>query len=248
LKRWLGVYALICSVTILLAGCVAVSGRFTNTVRGLLDLHLSAAATPAPSVARAFGLAAHNLPVVAWPLLLGAAGARRSRARRRIADALLVASVTANVVPVAAALGAYGRGLVAFAPQLPLEWAALALGVTAWRGIKPGRDDAHRWLTRLSLIVVLVAVAASLETFAVPHVGAAGFGRGASKPPGSTVKHTVSSTGGSRHGCHSHDAVHGALVTVLDGQAGRVEGRGAPRRMAGDGGKGCPRLPGVPGP
>ncbi len=185
-RRWLSVYALIWAATVLLAGCVAICGRSADTARGLLDLHLSAAATPAPSLARVLGLAAHNLPVVAWPLLLDTAGARGSRTSRRTADALLVASVTANVVPVGAALGAYGPALVAFVPQLPLEWAALALGVTAWRGIKPRPDRPHRSLGRLSLIVVLVALAASLETFAVPHVSAAGFGRGVSKPPRAT--------------------------------------------------------------
>jgi len=185
-RRWLSVYALIWAATVLLAGCVAICGGSADTVRGLLDLHLSAAATPAPSLARVFGLTAHNLPVVAWPLLLDVGGARRSRASRGTADALLVASMTANVVPVGAALGAYGPALVAFVPQLPLEWAALALGVTAWRGVKRPRDTPHRSLGRLSLIVVLVALAASVETFAVPHVSAAGFGRGVSRPPRST--------------------------------------------------------------
>ena len=77
-------------------------------------------------------LAAHNLPIAAWPLLLGVLGAHRHRLgpachRRRSAGVH-----HRDTLPVGAALGAYGAALLPYLPHLPLEWAGLALGASAW--------------------------------------------------------------------------------------------------------------------
>ena len=76
-------------------------------------------------------LAAHNIPIVAWPLLLGVLGAHRHRLARQSPTAS-AGVLIANTLPVGAALGAYGAALLPYLPQLPLEWAGLALGASAW--------------------------------------------------------------------------------------------------------------------
>jgi hypothetical protein len=101
-------------------------------VRRLLGLRLVASVNPPPDLSRVMALTAHNLPIAAWPILLGVLGAHRHRLTIRIADTVLLGTLTANVLPVGAALGAYGTALLPYVPQLPAEWAGLALGSGAW--------------------------------------------------------------------------------------------------------------------
>jgi hypothetical protein len=137
--------------------------------RGLIGARLDASVNPPPRIGHVLGLAAHNLPIAAWPLLLAPIGAHRHRTARLGADALLAVVLILNAAPVGAALAAYGARLIAFVPQLPMEWAALALGAAAWlcqrkRALRP-----RQVLAVLGGIAALVAIAAALETVAVPH-------------------------------------------------------------------------------
>jgi hypothetical protein len=124
---------------------------------------------PPPSVEHVLALWAHNTLICAWPLLLGLTGAARHRVTRQVADGMVVAAMIANTLLVAAALAAYGSPLVAYIPQLPLEWAGLALGCSSWLA------ERHRPITRgerLMWIVLLASAllaAATVETVAVPH-------------------------------------------------------------------------------
>ena len=113
-------------------------------------------------------LTAHNIPIAAWPLLLGLAGAQSSRRGRTAADTLVLACMLANVVPVGAALGAYGTALLPYVPQLPLEWAGLAAGYAGWLVQRRRPLTARARLAWLALICGLLA-AGVLETAAVPH-------------------------------------------------------------------------------
>jgi len=153
----------------------------TGPVRGLLGARLSSSATPAPTLSEVAAFALHNLPVCGWPLLLPAAGATRSVRGTLIADALLAASITANVMLVGAALGAYGPRLLAYTPQLPVEWLALAAGAAGWFTYRTRR---HRrtLLKAASLVLAAVLAAGALETYAIPHTaslrcGAAAAGK-----------------------------------------------------------------------
>lgn len=137
--------------------------------RGLIGARLDASVNPPPRMGHVLALAAHNLPIAAWPLLLGLTGAHRHRTARLGADALLAVVLIVNAAPVGATLAAYGARLIAFIPQLPVEWAALAFGAAAWlcqrdRALRP-----RQVLAVLGAIVALVAVAAVFETVAVPH-------------------------------------------------------------------------------
>jgi hypothetical protein len=137
--------------------------------RGVMGLELNASRNPAPAIGGVLALAAHNLPICAWPLLLGSLALERGSRWRHVADVVVAACALANVLPVAAALGGYGWALFPYMPQLPLEWAALAVGYGSWtleREYPLGRTERLRLLGVLS---VLLLVAAALETCGVPH-------------------------------------------------------------------------------
>jgi hypothetical protein len=166
----LDAYAAIWTATLTAAFVVALAWQtLARPVQQLLGLRLTPYTNPPPDIERVMALAAHNIPIAAWPLLLGVMGAHRSPRGRRIADCLVLACIVANILPVGAALGAYGVALLPYIPQVPLEWAGLALGAGSWlvqRQSPLTAGEGWRWFALIS--VVLVA-AAALETFAVPH-------------------------------------------------------------------------------
>jgi hypothetical protein len=164
-SSWLSLW-LASAVVLLLTALTPGAGTLAREVLGA---RLTAAQNPAPSLLRSLSLAAHNAPMFGWPLLLGAFAIDGHTAARRAADWLASGWLVANVLPVGAALGAYGVRILGFLPQLPAEWAALAIGATAWR------VQRHRGLSgeeRVSLVLwvaVLTVLAAVVETWGVPH-------------------------------------------------------------------------------
>ncbi|HWJ49766.1 MAG TPA: hypothetical protein VNR42_02020 [Solirubrobacteraceae bacterium] len=124
---------------------------------------------PAPSVGHVLVLAAHNLPILAWPLLLGVAGAHRHRLARRVADTLLAGALAVNTLLVGIAIGAYGTPLLAYLPQVPFEWAAAAAGASGWISQRRHALDPREGLALFALTAGFVGCAAVLETVAIPH-------------------------------------------------------------------------------
>jgi hypothetical protein len=114
-------------------------------------------------------LAAHNIPIAAWPLLLGLLVGLSDGRARRAADVVVLACVLVNTVPVGAALGAYGAQLIPFIPQLPVEWAGLAVGYGSWLIQRRRALSVQERLTWLALLSLVLLVAAGLEIYAVPH-------------------------------------------------------------------------------
>jgi hypothetical protein len=139
------------------------------SVRRVLGLTLTAKHNPPPRIGHIFALAAHNIPIAAWPLLLGLMGAHRHRPVKHVADGVVTTCIILNTLPVGAALGAYGAPLLLYLPQLPLEWAGLALGASAWLIQRQRALSVREGLGLLALIAGLLLCAASLETVAVPH-------------------------------------------------------------------------------
>lgn len=139
-------------------------------VRHLLGLQLKPGYEPGPKVLRVLVLAAHNIPIVAWPLLLSVVGAHRSRLGRTVADVTVLACITVNVMPVGLAIGAYGVPLLPYIPQLPLEWGALALGASGWLLQRRHALSPQEGLLLAGLVSGVLLGAAGLETFVVPHV------------------------------------------------------------------------------
>jgi hypothetical protein len=163
-------YGALWGCTLASAGAVALLGRpLSSATRRVLGLTLRASENPPPHLSQVLELAGHNIPIAAWPLLLGVVSASRQRLAVRTADILVGASMFANTVPVGAALGAYGGAAIAYLPQLPLEWAGLALGYGSWLVQRRRPMDSRERLARLALIAATLVIAATLETAAVPH-------------------------------------------------------------------------------
>jgi hypothetical protein len=167
---WLCAYGRLWGLTLAPAAGVALVGRpLSSATRKLLGLTLTASENPPPHVSQILSLAAHNIPIAAWPLLLGVAGCDRRIVSRRVGDSMVWACALANTVPVGAALGAYGTVLLAYIPQLPVEWAGLALGYGSWLVQRSRPMGCRERLAWLALITALLMVAAGLESLAVPH-------------------------------------------------------------------------------
>jgi hypothetical protein len=163
-------YAAVWAAT--LAGWLTVEllgGGARSDARELIGARLDASVNPPPRLGYVLALAAHNLPIAGWPLLLPVLGAHRHRIARLCVDALLAVALIVNAAPVGAALAVYGTRLLAFIPQLPFEWAALALGPGTWLCQRKRALAPRQALAVLGVIAALVVIAAALETVAVPH-------------------------------------------------------------------------------
>jgi len=169
-RSWLCAYAGVWTTTLAAVAIVAIVGRPLSTAsRQLLGLALRPAHNPPPHLSHVLALAAHNIPIVAWPLLLGLAGAERRRLGRHLADGLVLTCALVNTVPVGAAVAVYGTTLLAYLPQLPLEWSGLALGYGSWLIQRRRPVTRRERLGWLALIIAAILVAATVETVAVPH-------------------------------------------------------------------------------
>jgi hypothetical protein len=169
-RAWAAAYAAVWAATLGFAVLVAAAGApLTTPVRRLLGLRLMASVNPPPDLSRVMALTAHNLPIAAWPILLGVLGAHRHRLTIRIADTVLLVTLTANVLPVGAALGAYGTALLPYVPQLPAEWAGLALGSGAWLVQRRAPLTVKEGVVWFALTGYVLFCAAVFETFGVPH-------------------------------------------------------------------------------
>jgi hypothetical protein len=158
------------TTTLTTTALVGLVGRpLAAPARRLLGLTLTAQHNPPPQLRQILALAAHNLPIACWPLLLGVLGAHHHRAATHVADGLLVACIIANTAPVGAALGAYGTALVPFIPQLPLEWGGLALGASGWLTQRRVALTVKQGLAMFALIACALLCAAIVESVAVPH-------------------------------------------------------------------------------
>ena len=167
---WLYAYAGVWIATLVPAALVALAGQpLVAPVRHVLGLALTAQRNPPPGVGRVLFSEAHNLPIIAWPLLLGLTGAHRHPLAKHVADGLLTACIIVNALQVGAALGAYGAPLLPYIPQLPVEWGGLALGASAWLIQRQRALTVSEGLGLLALITVVLLCAAVLETVAVPH-------------------------------------------------------------------------------
>jgi hypothetical protein len=167
---WLHAYAGVWLATLAPTALVVLVGRpLALPARRLLGLALSAQRNPPPQVGHVLVLAAHNIPIAAWPLLLGVLGAHRHRLAMHVADGVLLACIIANTLPVGAAFGAYGTPVLPYIPQLPLEWGGLALGASGWLLQRRRALTASEGIGMLVLIACVLLCAAALETVAVPH-------------------------------------------------------------------------------
>jgi len=169
-RTWPWAYAAAWLSTLACALLVAAAGGAAQAwLRKLIGARFDPALNAPPALGHVLALASHNLPITAWPILLGVVGAHRSAGSRLAADLLVVAALIANTALVGAALAAYGPPLLAYLPQLPIEWAALALGTSAWL-IQRRRPLARsEGIALFALTGAVVLCAALVETVGVPH-------------------------------------------------------------------------------
>lgn len=140
-----------------------------SLTRHAVGLRLQPARIPGVPLGHVLALAAHNIPIASWPLLLGVAGADRDRLTRRLSDCAVAVCVLVSTIPVGAALATYGGALIAYVPQLPLEWAGIALGAGAWLVQRQRPVSVWKRLLWFGVIAVVLTGAATLETTAVPQ-------------------------------------------------------------------------------
>jgi hypothetical protein len=117
----------------------------------------------------ALAILENNLRVLAAPFLLWLLRPDTSRLGRAIGDVLMIALVATSALPVGVELGRWRGQLIPYLPQLPLEWAALAVAIAVWLTIRHSPSSLHHLALPAVLILALLTAAASLETWATPH-------------------------------------------------------------------------------
>jgi len=167
------------------------------------------------SLGDTLGIFANNLRVLAGPFVCVALGFPDSRIGRIAGDLLVLAITALSAIPGGIELARWNTVLLAYVPQLPVEWAALSTAVTAWLAARRGAVD--RWaVTELAVLAaVLLALAACLETWCVPHRAVIVH---ASRPSLDAVREPVSLWGSG--GCLATD--------LCAGTAGSLQGRKLP--------------------
>ena len=104
---------------------------------------------------------ANNLRVLAAPFLLAVFHWPSGRITRRLGDVLIAALIAQNTLAVGLALGRWGERLLAYVPQLPLEWTALGIAGAAWL---TARDGGRR---RVLAVYALATLALTISAAAV---------------------------------------------------------------------------------
>lgn len=140
---------------------------------GLLIPALAPAGTPHPTLhgttSEAVSIFAHNMRILAAPLILAAARWGTGRTTRLLGDAIVAATVIVSPLLVGAAIGGHGLQLLTYLPHLPLEWAALSAAAGAWLSARSTRLAASSLVAYAAAAITLAAIAAVVETLAIPH-------------------------------------------------------------------------------
>ena len=79
------------------------------------------------------------------------------------------ALIAASTIPVGLELGRWQGRLLPYLPQLPLEWTALALAVAAWLTTRADQASRRQLVVLAATVTVLLAGAATIETWCTPH-------------------------------------------------------------------------------
>ena len=126
-------------------------------------------ATLTGNLGDALSILQNNARVLAAPFLLYLFRFPASRTGRLAGDLLVALLAAANAVPVGLELGRWHARLLPFLPQLPLEWAALAVAISAWLTTRHNHAHLSQLALLATLALALLVAAAALETWATPH-------------------------------------------------------------------------------
>jgi hypothetical protein len=155
------------------AGAAVIGVTLAAGLLAVLDPKVAGSTPPHPTLTGSLtdwlAITAENLRVLAAPFLLWPLGAHHGRHGRRAGDAVVLAVIAVNAIPVGIALGRWQVRLIPYVTQLPLEWAALILAVSGWLTIRTTTATRHQIAGLGASTAVLVLAAAALETWATPH-------------------------------------------------------------------------------
>lgn len=118
---------------------------------------------------QAASIAANNVLIAASMLLVAALAPHMRRGARFLCDALVVSIVARSGLLVGAVLGTTGTDLLPFLVHLPLEWAGVGMAAGAWLRARRVPLTARELLSLAGLSVVLLSIAAVIETYATPR-------------------------------------------------------------------------------
>jgi hypothetical protein len=139
----------------------------------IADPALAGSTRPHPtltgSVGDAAGILQNNARVLAAPFLLVLFDFPQSRLGRHAGDIIVTALTAESTIPVGIELGRWQGRLLRYLPQLPLEWAALALAVHAWVVASRGRLTLRQLAPLAAVVLALLTCGACLETWGTPH-------------------------------------------------------------------------------
>jgi len=169
LRQTLRVVALLHAMTLAAAAAAVAVPGLAPAVREALDFAL---VPTAGSVGEMLGILATNARAALF-VVAAAWCAGRLRHVRAVGDVLIAGQAALNCIAVGAALGAYGPRALSWLVHLPLEWAALALVLTAYLESRRRPLPATALLAALLAALAVLTVAAAAESFLVPLLVAA---------------------------------------------------------------------------
>jgi hypothetical protein len=155
------------------AGAAVIGVTLAAGLLAVLDPKVAGSTPPHPTLTGSLtdwlAITAENLRVLAAPFLLWPLCAHHGRHGRRAGDIVVASVIAVNAIPVGIALGRWQSRLIPYVPQLPLEWAALILAVSAWLTIRTTTATRHQIAVLGAGTAALILAAAALETWATPH-------------------------------------------------------------------------------
>lgn len=140
---------------------------FASPLRDLFGFH-GGLATSGNAGMAAF-ITANNTREAAIPFLFAVLRVGARRWPIVLGDIVIAACLTTNMALGGLALGTDGMPALPYLPHWPLEWAGLALALTAWRRARMGRRDPCELALLAMTTAFLLCLAALLETYAVPQ-------------------------------------------------------------------------------
>jgi hypothetical protein len=162
------------ALAVLAFALIAFGARFApggaTMAHGLLGTKPDAVprSTSGRSLSYAFGLLVNNAIVALWPL----SGLYLMRdlpsSWRRVFIVIVVAAAIRSVAPVAVATAVWGSRLLPYIPNAPFELAAITTGGVLYVLRSDRRISTLALLNGVTAVLLLLLIAAALETWAVP--------------------------------------------------------------------------------
>jgi uncharacterized membrane protein SpoIIM required for sporulation len=189
-RAWPRMRAPLLISTLLVAGCTT-----AGAVLAVVDPALAGRTHPHPALVgtpgEAVSIFVNNMRVLMAPFALWALGFPASVVTRRVGDLLVLGLAGTNTLVLGVELGRWQWELIPYVAQLPLEWAALTIAITAWLVARTTDSTRREILVFGAVVVALLTSAAAVETWCTPHLRrTAGRGYGAGSMP-SRLRGTV---------------------------------------------------------